>query len=133
MQEVSQRTLRHLASQHSLVHLNLCSSEILGQSPHSTSPSCVSSFAQPKIWTGKAVDGLSKASYRRLMRSLRNVIATRNHERNETHVEVYSHCCGHFTRQISRVLRFILFRIRSGKIIKSKGFLSKKIFYKKIV
>ncbi len=39
----------HPASQCSLAHLNLCSAEILGESPHVTSPSCVSMFAQPKV------------------------------------------------------------------------------------
>ncbi len=37
----------HPASQCSLAHLNLCSAEILGESPHVTLPSCVSMFAQP--------------------------------------------------------------------------------------
>ncbi len=47
MQKVSQLTLRHPASQRSLAHLNLCPAEILGELPHVTLPSCVSTFARP--------------------------------------------------------------------------------------
>ncbi len=42
-------------------------------------------------------------------------------------VEVYSHCCCHFMRQISCVLRFKLFRAKSGKIVQSKVFSCEKI------
>ncbi len=50
--------------------------------------------------------------------------------RNEMWVEVYSRCCGYFTRRISRVLRLEPFRTRSGKITKSKGFSREKIHIK---
>ncbi len=41
---------------------------------------------------------------------------------------VYSYCCGHFMRQISRVSRFEPFHTWSGKIMKSKCFFREKIF-----
>ncbi len=63
-----------------------------------------------------------KAGYRRLVRSPWNVLATRKHARNETSVEVYSCCGGHFTRQISYVSHLEPFCERIGKITKSKGF-----------
>ncbi len=56
------------------------------------------------------------------------MFATWKHARNETCVEVYSHCWGHFARQISRILCFKLFCARSGKITKSKGFSGGKIY-----
>ncbi len=37
----------HPASQHLSMYLNSCSAETFGESPHITSPSCVSTFAWP--------------------------------------------------------------------------------------
>ncbi len=74
-----------------------------------------------------------EASYTQSVRSLQNVFGTRKHVRNETCVEVYSHCCGHFTRKISHVSRFEPFHTKSSKITKSNGFSRKKIFNEKIV
>ncbi len=54
------------------------------------------------------------------------MFATQKHVRNETCVQVCSHCCGHFTKLISRVSRFQPFRPRNGKITKLKGFSHKK-------
>ncbi len=61
------------------------------------------------------------------------MFATQKHARNETCVEVYSRCSGHFTKQISRVSCFEPFRTGSGKITKSKEFYYEKIFNEKIV
>ncbi len=70
-----------------------------------------------------------KAGYRRLARSPRNVSATRKHARNETCVEVYSHFCGHFKRQISRVSHFELdfscFVPEAVKLRNQRDFLAK--------
>ncbi len=74
-----------------------------------------------------------QAGYTQLVRSLQNVFAAWKHASNETCIEVYSHCCGHFMRQISRVSHFELFHAKSCKIMKSKGFSRKKIFNEKIV
>ncbi len=68
-----------------------------------------------------------KASYTRLARSPQNVFATQKHARNETCVDMYSRCCGHFTNQIFCFSHFELFHAGSGKITKSKDFYPKNI------
>ncbi len=73
------------------------------------------------------------AGYRRLTRNTQNVFATRKQARNETCVEVYSHCCGHFTKQISRVSHFEPFALEAVKLRNQKDFLAKKIFNEKRV
>ncbi len=72
---------------------------------------------------------VSTAGYRWFTRSLWNVITTWKHARHEMCVVVYSHCCGHFTRQISRVLRFNPFCAKNGKHCEIKGIFSPENVY----
>ncbi len=77
------------------------------------------------------VDGNCKAGHRRLARSPWNAFATRKHVRNEKCVEVYSRCCGHFMRQISRVLRLNRFMPETVKLRNQRYFLAKKNIFKR--
>ncbi len=78
------------------------------------------------VWS----DHVGVVGYRRLTRNLRNVFITRKHARNETRAEVYSHCCGHFRRQISHVPRLEPFHARSYENYKIKGIFSPQNIFK---